>query len=236
MAPGRSASRPYDATNLTNQIVTDLPAGAWDTHNKAFLIPTVANGKVYVAAYGELSVFGLGGSAPTINIIAPAFGATVSGQVSIADQVSTGVSWIDVYIDGTYLTSSPPYSFTWNSASVADRPHTISATAFDSSGIPIGSSSVTINVNNTTASAVTIKAPANGATVSGNVSIATQVTTGVSWTDVYIDGTYLTSSPPYSFTWNSASVADGSHTISVTAFSSSGTVIGTSSTTVNVAN
>ena len=50
----------YDATNLSHQIVEDMPAGPWNQHNYAFLIPTVVNGKVYVAADGELNVFGLG--------------------------------------------------------------------------------------------------------------------------------------------------------------------------------
>ena len=48
----------FAATDLTNQIVFDIPAGSWDFHNDAFLIPTVVNGKVYVASGGELDVFG----------------------------------------------------------------------------------------------------------------------------------------------------------------------------------
>jgi hypothetical protein len=169
-----------------------------------------------------------------VTLTAPNNGATVSGKVLIATQVSTQVSWINVYIDGIYLTSSPPYSFTWDSRSVTNGAHTISTTALDSSGTVIGTSSITVVVNNN--SAVSITVPANGATVSGNVSIATQVSAAVSWINVYIDGIYLTSSPPYSFTWDSSSVPNGSHSISATAFDSSGTVIGSSLITVNVAN
>ena len=50
----------FAATDLTNQLVLDIPAGQWDFHNDAFLIPTVANGKVYVSSGGELDVFGVG--------------------------------------------------------------------------------------------------------------------------------------------------------------------------------
>jgi hypothetical protein len=51
----------FAATNLTNQLVFDIPAGSWNYHNNAFLIPTVVNGRVYVASGGELDVFGAPG-------------------------------------------------------------------------------------------------------------------------------------------------------------------------------
>lgn len=50
----------YDASNLTQQLVS-LPAGTW-THavnSNANLVPTVANGKVYVASNKQLQIFGL---------------------------------------------------------------------------------------------------------------------------------------------------------------------------------
>jgi hypothetical protein len=56
----------YSATNLTNQLVFDIPAGSWTYSNDAFLIPTVVNGKVYVSSAGQVEVFGIStGSSPT---------------------------------------------------------------------------------------------------------------------------------------------------------------------------
>src|SRR3984885_15891605 len=62
--------------------------------------------------------------------------------------------------------------------------------------------------------AVTISAPASGATVSGTVAITAQIGSGVSWINVYIDGSYLASSPPLMFSWDSTTVLNGSHSIS----------------------
>ncbi len=49
----------FSAIDLTNQIVVDIPAGQWNFKNDAFLIPTIANGKVYIASGGEIDVFGI---------------------------------------------------------------------------------------------------------------------------------------------------------------------------------
>ena len=62
---GPLALEAYDATDLTQRLVTDLPAGPWNHHDYAFLIPTVVNGKVYIASDGLLNVYGLANPTPT---------------------------------------------------------------------------------------------------------------------------------------------------------------------------
>jgi hypothetical protein len=54
----------YAANDLTNQIVFDAPAGGWNYNNNAWLIPTVANGKVYVFSGSGLAVFGVSSVVP----------------------------------------------------------------------------------------------------------------------------------------------------------------------------
>ena len=64
-----------------------------------------------------------------VTITAPSNGATVSGTVSIVTTKSSPAQWENIYIDGNYLASSPPTTFQWNTTSVPDGTHTISAEA-----------------------------------------------------------------------------------------------------------
>jgi hypothetical protein len=195
-----------------------------------------------------------------VAITAPLNNATVSGTVPITVTKAASVSWENVYIDGNYFASTPPATFSWDSTTVPDGAHTISVSGFNASGTVLGTASINVTVANGTSStptatataagspmptatptpvstAVQITAPANGANVAGTaVPITVQKAAGVTWANVYIDGVYFASTPPLTFTWDSTSVADGSHTISATAFSATGTVLGTASITVNVTN
>jgi Big-like domain-containing protein/galactose oxidase-like protein/Kelch motif protein len=178
-------------------------------------------------------------SMPAAKIMAPINAATVAGTVNVFTAVSAQVVWINVYVDGSYLASSPPYNFSWNSTKVANGTHTISIRAFNSSSSQVGSDSISVNVANGTSTGsgpVKITAPSNGATVSGTVTITTQMDSSAVWENIYIDGSYFASSPPSTFSWNSTTVANGAHTISAKAFNGSGQQIGTDSIAVNVAN
>ncbi len=220
---------------------------------------------------------------PAVTITAPANGSSVSGTVSIVTQISSSVSWTNLYIDGNYFASSPPNTFSWKSTTVPNGPHTISTRAFSSGGVQLGSDAVVLTVASgvptptptptptatptptptvtptatptatpsptptgspsptptatpTPSPVVTITSPADGASVSGTVSIVTQVTSSVSWINIYIDGNYFASSPPYTSSWNSTTVSNGSHTISTRAFGGTGAQIGSASISVTVTN
>jgi hypothetical protein len=58
------------------------------------------------------------------------------------------MSWVNFYIDNNWLASSPPYTQSWNSATVSNGLHTISAKAFNASSLMIGTASVSVNVQN----------------------------------------------------------------------------------------
>jgi chitinase len=170
-----------------------------------------------------------------VKIKQPVNGDTVSGAVEIVTQLAPSVGWENLFVDGQYLASSPPDTFTWNSTGASGGTHTITARAFNSKDQPIGTASITV-VTNQSADSLTISAPSSGATVSGKVNIVTKTGAGVAWENIYIDNRYLASSPPYTFGWNSASVADGTHTISARAFAANGEQVNSTAVSVKTAN
>lgn len=91
--------------------------------------------------------------APTVNILSPENGSTVSGTISINVQATDniGVSKVVLSVDGNVIgsISSTPYTFTWNASSVSDGLHTLTATASDTSG-NTGAYSIVITKNTST--------------------------------------------------------------------------------------
>jgi hypothetical protein len=66
--------------------------------------------------------------------------------------------------------------------------------------------------------------------------MAAQVSSAVSWVSFLVDGANVATGPPYTYDWNSTTVPNGSHVLSVTAYDSSNAAIGTSAVNVNVSN
>jgi hypothetical protein len=110
---------------------------------------------------------------PTVNISAPAAGATLSGTLSVtasaADNV--GVAGVQFLLDGANLgteVTTAPYAVTWNSASSSNGAHVLSARARDAAGNQTTSSTISVTVSNdstdTTPPTVTATSPANAAT------------------------------------------------------------------------
>jgi len=188
---------------------------------------------------------------PTVSISAPAPGATVSGStvtLSAAASSPGYLSQVQFFVDGTLVgtASQAPWQVTWNSASVANGSHTITATATDSAGNSSTSAPVTVTVNNYPSPTTAITAPANSAAVTGTVTVTTSNTVAgglsVSKVELYVDGAlYATSlASPWSFSWNTLDPSlpsfDGSHTLVSKVYDSSGLIVGSAPVTVSVAN
>jgi hypothetical protein len=69
---------------------------------------------------------------------------------------------------------------------------------------------------------VTITNPSNGATVSGTVNITTSTTGAIDEVRFYIDGSlkYTDTTSPYSWSWDTTTYSEGSHTIRVDGYAS----------------
>ncbi|KGJ91586.1 Ig-like domain-containing protein [Thalassotalea sp. ND16A] len=178
-------------------------------------------------------------SPPALNITSPADGATVSAAVTITATGSdpSGVTQVQFFVDGVLLSTDTvaPYSTSWNTTSVTDGAHTLTARASDNAGNTGTSTSVNVTVDNS-GPAVNITSPAGGATVSAAVTITAAASdpSGVTQVQFFVDGVLLSTDTvvPYSASWNTTRVTDGAHTLTAQA---SDTVGNTEiSTSVNV--
>jgi hypothetical protein len=91
---------------------------------------------------------------PTTSITSPANGATVSGTITVTASASdnVGVVKVEFYIDSVLKSTvtTSPYTFSWNTTTVANGSHTIFSKAYDAAGNVGTSATVTVTVNNTT--------------------------------------------------------------------------------------
>src|SRR5438445_11251034 len=185
-----------------------------------------------------------------VTITSPTSGSTVSGTITVNASVtivgSVLVEGVQFKLDGANLgaeDTSSPYSVSWNTTSVGNGSHTLTATGRDAAGNRTASSPVTVTVSNadTTPPTVSITAPASGATVSGSVTVSASASdnVGVAGVQFLVDGTNLSSedtSSPYSVSWNTTTVGNGSHTLTATARDAAGNRTTSSPVTVTVSN
>lgn len=173
---------------------------------------------------------------PTVSILSPTNGASVSGTVSVLVSATDNikVSSVTLSIDGSAKSSSTtaPFTTVWNSGTVPNGTHTLTVTAKDAKGNS-SSSSIQVSVNNVTAGDITaptvnITSPTSGASYDANTTITINASAsdnvGVSSLNISIDGTVVgtSSGSSYSYTWNTSTAASGIHTISSTARDAAG--------------
>ncbi|HYW24387.1 MAG TPA: Ig-like domain-containing protein, partial [Terriglobales bacterium] len=112
----------------------------------------------------------------------------------------------------------------------------------NSSGVPSVASIVRIvSVPDSQAPAVSLTAPAAGASVSGVVDVAASASdnVGVSGVQFLLDGSPLgapVTYPPYTMSWDSSLVPNGAHTVAAKAWDAAGNTTTTAPVSVTVAN
>lgn len=112
------------------------------------------------ASYYQAKFFGITGGGggtgdttpPTVNLTAPANGATVSGTVTLTASASdaVGVTRVEFFVDGALVgsDSAAPFELAWNSTSVANGTRALSAKAFDAAGNSATDADTSVTVSN----------------------------------------------------------------------------------------
>ncbi len=162
--------------------------GTWQTYTKTITPPAGTTAMTLfhlIAGNGQLtiddvSVMGPGTTTPpsdtvlpVVSITAPTSSSTVNGTVAVALTATDniGVTGVTLLIDGNPVGSpdgTAPYTFSWNSASVTNGIHTISARATDAAGNLGVATAITVTVNNV----VTPPATSTNLVTNGNFETA----------------------------------------------------------------
>jgi len=184
---------------------------------------------------------------PTVSITSPANGATVSGTITVSANAAdnVGVAGVQFRVDGANVGAEDtvaPYSISINTAGTSNGLHTLTAVARDAAGNRTSSALVTITVaNDTTAPTVSITSPANGATVSGTVTVTASATdnVGVAGVRFRVDGANVgaeDTAAPYSISIDTTTAVNGLHTFTAVARDAAGNRTTSAPVTVTVAN
>jgi Bacterial Ig domain len=209
-----------------------LTAATWDTTKGSdgshTITGTVVDGRGKTAT--ATSTVTVDNTAPATAVTAPSAGSfalgTLSAQASATD--ASGIASVQFSIDGnavgTPITSpdsgSSTYSASLPLAGLANGAHTITSTATDAVGNTATSAPVSFTVGNGPP-AVTLTVPPDWSFAHGTIQVTAAVTGGTlpDATRLVVDGTPIgptLTSAPYTFTWNTTLLSDGTHTLAAT--------------------
>jgi hypothetical protein len=150
-----SASAPVDLNG--NYTFTALADGTYTvTPVKAGFVFTPASQSVIINGANATGInFSVQAqtAAPTVSITSPLNGDTATGTISVTAAASDaiGVSGVQFRLDDANLgveVLTAPYAVSWDTATVADGTHTLTAVARNTSGLTTTSAPVTVTVSN----------------------------------------------------------------------------------------
>jgi hypothetical protein len=95
---------------------------------------------------------------PTVSLTSPTAGATVTGTVTVSANAtdSVGIAGVQFQLDGTNLgaeVTTAPYQISWDTTTASNGTHTLTAVAYNTSGLS-ATSSETVTVSNPSPSPV----------------------------------------------------------------------------------
>ena len=182
-----------------------------------------------------------------VSITAPASGATVSGTATVTANAtsSIGVASVQFQLDGVNVGSpltAAPYTYSWDTTKISNGSHTLKAIAKDTAGTSTTSAGNTVTVSNAVAPpVVSITAPAGGMTVSGTITVSGTASSRLSISSVQVSvdsGGFSNASGTnsWSFSLDTASLSNATHTLTAKATDSSGAIASSSLVSIIVNN
>jgi hypothetical protein len=133
---------------------------------------------------------------PTVSITSPTPGATVSGTITISANASdnVGVTKVDFLVDGVLLGSdtTAPWSASWNTTTVPNGSHTLTAKAFDAASNQTTSAPVGLTVSNGAQPVLTVTATGRGGERVRSSPAGIDVPVGQSQSASFAAGTSIT--------------------------------------------
>jgi Bacterial Ig domain/CHRD domain len=127
---------------------------------------------------------------PTVTLTAPASGATVSGTVALTATATASATYgltitqVEFLVDGTSVGTamSSPYTINWNSATVDNGNHSLTAMATDNMGGTATSAAVSVTVQNPAGAAAVMDPsqifPVPDSKASGRAQLSVHADTG----------------------------------------------------------
>ena len=167
--------------------------------------------------------------APTVTLLSPQEGASLSGTVTVtaaaADDLE--VRGVRFTVDGAPLgveDTAAPYEAVWTTTSGANGTHVIAAVARDGAGHETTTSATVTVGNDLAAPTVTLTSPTPGATLGGTVLLTATAhdDIGVVSLTFLVDGVVSGVQTPAGRTWNTVTVVNGPHVVSVVARDAAG--------------
>ena len=201
------------------------------------------------AISNELSGSTTDTTGPSVSISSPT-GGTVSGTVTVTATASdntggSGMAGVQFKVDGVNVgaeDTTSPYSVSWNTTTLANGSHNLTAVARDVAGNTTTSATVTVTVNNgsTTGPTVSITSPPAG-TVSATVAVTASASdnAGVVGVQFKLDGANYgpeVAASPYSISWDTTTATNGPHSLTAVARNSAGNTTSSAAVTVTVSN